>query len=242
MSGPLGHDAIAELLGAYALDAVDPYERDQVEAHLRTCPRCRAEVAEHREVAALLAQSGAAAPDGLWDRIAGALDEAPPQLRLAVTPPPRRSFALRNLAIAAAVLVVVGAIATLAFAVADQRRTIDRIEAQHDLASAADRAFADPRARTAELRTGDGAVQAIAVVRPSGEGYLVAGDLPPLPRRIYQLWGISGDTVVSLGVLGSEPGVVGFSADGDFDELAVTAEEQPVPAPTRPPVVHGVLT
>ena len=69
------HDEISGLLGAYALDAVEGDERAAVEEHLLSCARCRAEVAEHREVAALLAHGGADAPDGLWDRIAGNLDD-----------------------------------------------------------------------------------------------------------------------------------------------------------------------
>ncbi|MGH9044990.1 MAG: anti-sigma factor domain-containing protein [Acidimicrobiales bacterium] len=64
------HSEIAELLGAYALDALDPAEVDQVEAHLATCPRCAGEVARHHEVAGLLANTGADAPPELWDRIA----------------------------------------------------------------------------------------------------------------------------------------------------------------------------
>ena len=67
------HDELAELLGAYALDALDPGEMALVEAHLRDCPRCSAEVARHHEVAGLLANSGAEAPAELWDRIADRL-------------------------------------------------------------------------------------------------------------------------------------------------------------------------
>ncbi|MDP8987200.1 MAG: zf-HC2 domain-containing protein, partial [Actinomycetota bacterium] len=78
MSGELRHAEIEELLGAYALDAVEPADRDLVDEHLSTCARCRAEVAEHREVAALLAHSGAPAPAGLWDRIAAALEGGEP--------------------------------------------------------------------------------------------------------------------------------------------------------------------
>ena len=68
------HEEIQELLGAYALDAVEDAERDAIELHLRECPRCRAEVADHREVASLIGHGGAPAPDGVWDRIVGALD------------------------------------------------------------------------------------------------------------------------------------------------------------------------
>ena len=44
MDRPLSHDAVVELLGAYALDAVDPTEAAAVEAHLGTCPGCRDEI------------------------------------------------------------------------------------------------------------------------------------------------------------------------------------------------------
>src|SRR5215207_2223964 len=67
-----------ELLGAYALDAVDDDERRAVEEYLLINPRARAEVEEHREVASLLAWSGPAAPEGLWDRIAENLDDTAP--------------------------------------------------------------------------------------------------------------------------------------------------------------------
>ena len=81
--GSFTHHDIQELLGAFALDAVDDDERDVIQAHLASCPRCRAEVEGHRETAALLAHSGERAPEGVWDRIAEALDEAPPVLDLA---------------------------------------------------------------------------------------------------------------------------------------------------------------
>jgi anti-sigma factor RsiW len=70
----LTHEEAAELLGAYALDALDPDEAALVEEHLDQCPRCRAEVARHHEVAGLLANSGAEAPAEVWDRIAGRLE------------------------------------------------------------------------------------------------------------------------------------------------------------------------
>ncbi len=64
-------DDFEELLGAYALDACDPDEAAAVAAHLNDCPRCRAELAAHLEVAGVLGNLGGEAPDGLWDRIWG---------------------------------------------------------------------------------------------------------------------------------------------------------------------------
>jgi len=74
MERGLTHRELQELLGAYALDAVDPDEAAAVEEHVASCPRCRAELAEHRETAAMLASVGAPAPEGVWDRIAAELD------------------------------------------------------------------------------------------------------------------------------------------------------------------------
>jgi hypothetical protein len=86
MTKPLSTSDIEELIGAYALDAVDADEREAVERHLPECPRCRNELAGHLEVAALLGNTGAPAPDGVWARIASSLEEPPPALRLSLSP------------------------------------------------------------------------------------------------------------------------------------------------------------
>ncbi len=57
--GPAGAAAeLDELLGAYALDAVDADERRRVEDYLAVNPRAAAEVQAHREVATMLAFTG----------------------------------------------------------------------------------------------------------------------------------------------------------------------------------------
>jgi anti-sigma factor RsiW len=87
------HAEITELLGAYALDAVSPEEAAAIEQHLAECPRCRAEVAAHREVAGVLGNLSGTAPAGLWNRIADelALGSEPPAVsdgRDLRSPPP----------------------------------------------------------------------------------------------------------------------------------------------------------
>ncbi len=66
----MSHTEIEELLGVYALDAVDPETAAEVEAHLPGCVRCTVEVAQHHEVAGLLANSGGTPPADLWGGIA----------------------------------------------------------------------------------------------------------------------------------------------------------------------------
>jgi anti-sigma factor RsiW len=81
MSTPISqaeHQELQELLGAYALDAVDRETADRVERHLDGCVKCSTEVAHHHEVAGLLANSGGPSPAGLWDGIASRLDGSVP--------------------------------------------------------------------------------------------------------------------------------------------------------------------
>jgi hypothetical protein len=232
----LDHDQAQELLGAFALDALDPDEADAVDVHLRDCPRCRAEVSEYREAASLLAFGGVEAPDGLWDRIVSGLEEAPPRLELARVVPltrtvPRwRSVGVR-IAVAAAVVM-----SLLALGLSVQSRRSDRT----DVAAEIGKWTLDPATRKVHLVSAEGGASADVLIR-DGQGWLAKDSLPKLPDdETYQLWGQKGDTKVSLGVLGDDPSSVRFPADTDFDALAITAEHKPgVVSSSQPAVVAG---
>ena len=74
------HEEIAELLGAYALNATDLGQRREIDAHIAECQHCRAEVDAHLEMAALLAGPGADAPPGVWEKIARSIaDQRAPE-------------------------------------------------------------------------------------------------------------------------------------------------------------------
>ena len=120
----LTHEQI-EQLGGDRLDAVDAGEREAIEAHLPECPRCRAEVAELREVVALLANNDEEAPEGVWDRIAEAIEDTPPPMRLDVGRRRQRRWAPIVLAAAAVV-----ALLLLGWQVVDLRRQNDDIQKQ----------------------------------------------------------------------------------------------------------------
>ena len=219
------HREVQELLGAYALDAVDGDEAEAVEAHLRECPRCREEVAAHRETAAFLASAGSPAPDGLWERIASELDEPPPELTLGRIVPmqkPTRRWPLTAMtAVAAALVLLLGAV------VVRQSQRLDTLESRQSFDQALASAMANPDARQVKLESSSGAdVTAQAIVLPDGTGFVVAQGLPPLDAgRTYQLWGVTGEQAISLGLLGGRPGVVAFHATPTMDALAVTAEQ-----------------
>lgn len=230
------HDEIQELLGAYALDAVDPDERSEIDDHLRDCARCRAEVAEHRDTAAFLAHSGTDAPAAVWDRIASSID-APNVVPIA----PQLGFGARRnrnrwpqamALVGAAAAVVIG---FLVVQVREQDRRIDRL--RPDSFSVA---VGVTGARVTHLTAGD--TELPVVVTPDGSALLEASALPALAEgRTYQLWGMADGNAISLGVLGRDPRTVSFDAEG-YTGLAITDERSPgVVQPESPPVASGSL-
>lgn len=244
MASQLTHSDIQELLGVYALDALDPEEVEVVEAHLVDCPRCRAEVAEHREAASLLSFSGAEAPDGVWTSIAATLESAPPPFELRPPAPIRPRRPLPLLLAAAAAVAIIG---LLGAQVVEQGNRIDALSSvfdQRGLDQAAAAAAVDPTARTVTLQSDDGTQVVHAVVLPNGHGYLVQAKLPRLgPDQTYQLWGVMGAQTVSLGVLGDGTAIVPFVASGPLSALAITAERSGgVVASTNAPIVQGFVS
>lgn len=245
MAPQLTHAEIQELLGVYAIDALDPDEAAAVEAHLPTCPQCQAEVTDHREAAALLSFSSTSAPAELWGRIAADLEASPPPLDLSRARALRRNRVPRLSIVAAAAAVAV--IGLLGAQVVQQGDRIDELSAVFDqtgLDQAAAAAAVDPEARTVTLASDDGEHLVRAVVLPNGQGYLVHADLPRLaPDQTYQLWGVTGAQTVSLGVIGEARSIVPFVASGPLTALAITAERSGgVVASTNAPLVQGFVS
>jgi hypothetical protein len=265
MSANYTHQDIQELLGAFALDAVDTDERDVIEGHLAGCPRCRAEVAGYRETAALLAHSGERAPEGVWDRISTVLDEAPPALDLTRLAPTaagpvdemaerRKARAVRRsvpLRVAAATMAVAAAV-TLFLGVALGRSDdgdlgrLERVVEAMEKATVRDAALAalnDPENERVELASSDRRATAQVVRRPDGTGYLVPSTLAELPAgRVYQLWAVRSDAKISLGVLGGKPEVAAFRMTGPVMAYALTEEAAGgVAASENQPVVVGFV-
>lgn len=284
-AAPLSHEEIEELLGAYALDAVDPATAELIEAHLDTCVRCAAEVSQHHEVAGLLANSGGVAPADLWDGIAGRLggtsdeswDRLAARLRApddreaagaapapsgpgAGTPAPEAavvpigSSRRRGRWVAAGAGLVAAAAAVLALVFGLQvhhlNSQVEALQARHGLSAAERAAIAAPGTTrvtlTAPGGTGPGSTPATIVLTAEGTGFVMndAGDgLAPLPAdRTYQLWGVVGSKIISLGLLGSRPGIVPFSVAGagGVSAFAITDEVAGgVVSSTNQPVAEG---
>lgn len=248
-------DSVAELLGAYALDALDEDEAAIVRSHLLSCPRCSQEVDDHREAVALLAAGGGPAPERVWDRIAESISAdtgpraGPPAPLLA--PPPRR----RNrwpgpawaaaLAAAAAIVVVVG---LQTVRVEQLNHRVDQLSAAASQAGGFKglaAALVDPSALHYTLTsTATSEPLGQLIVLPSGASYLVGSRFPQLASgRTYQLWSMVDGRAISVGLLGAHPGTVAFTVDPSMQNAAYLVTVEPaggVVAPTSAPVAKAI--
>jgi anti-sigma factor RsiW len=253
----MNHAEIEELLAAYAIDAVDPDEVAEIEAHLAGCQSCRAEVTEHRETAAVLNDSRAEVtpPPELWDRLLSSISgEVPAEVPGEVVSLPERERLSRSdryrarwrrlvlpygtgaLGAVAAALVVV-----LALQVNHLNNEVNNLQASRGLAAAVATAVAGPH-QEVMLTSARGNVNASVVVAPSGNAYWVGSTLPSLTSaNTYQVWSSVHGRLVSVAVIGPDPRhVAAFHLDGAVSRLLVTVEPAGgVPAPTTTPVIQG---
>ena len=250
-------DSPQDLAAAYALGALSPEETRRFEAYLAGSPEAQREVAEYREVAALLALAGpepVPAPD-LRDRVLARGRTSAP--RPAV--PPRRG-SLPWPALAAALVAVV----SLGFGFT-QLRTVSDL--RQKLAAVGERLD-----RTAErLRTREATLNAILEPGVQMFQLTASGDPDPLIQlfwdrqrhravlhgfkldsvpagRAYQLWFIKdGAPVPSVTFKPEATGhvlVEGIEvpAEGDVSAAALTVEpESGSPQPTSPIRMLGQL-
>ncbi len=239
------HDAIRDLLGAYALGAVDADERRQVEAHLQSCVDCREELVRHTAAIAGLAKVAAdLGPDQaahLMDvdgRAHSAVHEPPsPQHRAS----PRRRGVVVGLGIGALLLFVVSAAAVTVMT----RQRLERVEGRLARATQIEHVVAlatDRDTRVAHLSTAVEGVSLDVVVVGDGNALIWKNRLPLLPtQRSYFLWAVLAGQWVPIGHLdpGGEPQVMHVPAGAN---AMVVTEERPTGQPegTRP-VVAGVL-
>lgn len=244
--------AICGLVGAYAVDALEPADQARFERHLDECEDCRRELGEFRE---LLADSTAAVaeppPAQVRERVLEGIEQIRPLPP--VGPPPtaptpvvsgdgaradrfRRRRWLRPLAAAAAILVAFGA--GIAGGLALERQTAV-------VAARQDEALTAPDSRILAVQLPGGGRGAFVVSRQQGQALFVGSDLPdPGAGRTYQLWTIdrAGRPIPDALVAGGNSRVVmNAPVDAGTTALAVTVEPAGGSrAPTTEPVVAAL--
>ena len=173
-----GHEHWEELAAGYALDALEPEERDEFVEHLVTCAQCRALVDEHLLVAA---QLGSLAGDDVapppWSAIRAGVITSPTASADADVVVLRRRRMPVALTAAAAAVVLVGAGAAW---------QLTRPSGAQPLASAqACRQTADCHVVALDSSAGPAA----QVLVHHGQAAIVPTSMPPLPAgSVWALW------------------------------------------------------
>jgi len=241
------HEEASELLGVFALDAVAAHEHEQIEEHLSGCPRCRAELDAHREVAAALGNSVESLPEGLWSSISNRLparndEELPPMPRLVHGAAERETLeggrsrrfrparSMRGTAIVGSIAAIAAVIAAiLGVSLIHDNHRIANLQgavgaSAHNSVVAA---LHTSGHKVVNLEGSDDRLLARFVLVPDGRGYLVRSNLPALSSAdTYQLWEVSDGRTISLGLLGRSPNQATFTSAGarSPSDLAITVE------------------
>lgn len=234
MSGERDHDQVRELLGAYALGAVNAHEQAIIEDHLETCGPCLAELDDYRQLAEALRVHAA--------RVSPLASAAPNGQATATGEPHSGARLARRWRLPVAMVIVAVLLGGL---LADARLRSDALEARIDLIellARAQLATADPAALLTTLRTPSND-DVLTVVSRAGGGatYAMNGPLPRLRKdRTYQLWRVDEKGETAAVTIGSRLDAVGFSMPPGVTEFLLTIEKEPIPSrPTLPAVAAG---
>jgi anti-sigma factor RsiW len=226
-------NAIHDLTAAYALDALDPDQAREYEAHLARCERCRNELASLSETVGFLAYAteGPAPPPELRSRI---LQQARGERANVVPLRPRWATPVAAVAaVAAGAAIALGIWAASLSSKLDDRD--DRLAAQDRIAAI----LADPAARRVALEAGRGTL----VVTPMGEGVLVLKGLDPAPKgRTYEAWVASGGSPEPAGTFDGGEGVVIKRLDRLVPDGAAVLITQEKAGGTDAPTSNPLLT
>jgi hypothetical protein len=215
---------------AYSLEALDPVDMPAYLGHLTTCAYCRELVNSYREAASQLAS--------LPETAEGASRGRSRLLRAARAEPMGRP-ASRRLSLVPAWSGWVAAAAVLVFSLGIQLWPRPQpMEAMIGSAVA-------QGGKVARIEAVQAGYYASVVVPRSGDAWLVAGKLPALaPGQVYQVWGISGQSVASMGVMPANAPMC--KLEGEMSgpmTIAITVEPGPngSPAPSGQPFLAGVI-
>lgn len=219
---------VHELTAGYALDALDPDERERYEAHLAACERCREELQGFWEVSGALgrAAAGPPPPPALRGRI---LAQARAERANVAPLRPRRAFRALSAVAAVAAAAAVG----LGIWAASLSGKLD--DAENELA-----VLGDPNARTYASAGGE----ANLVVAPTGAAALVVRTLAPAPDGMdYEVWVIEGEMPRRAGLF-ERAGVLRLTRPVEPGQtVAVTLERDGgVDAPTSDPLFTASST
>ncbi|WP_439937509.1 anti-sigma factor [Nocardia sp. N13] len=236
-----------KLTGAYAVDALDDLERARFEQHLSGCEDCRAEVAELRETAALLAETVATPPPAsLRDSVLAGISQIrplPPELPASSPQEAPRSAPAgagrrrMPLLVAAALAVLVGVGAMIVAPWADDE---PRLTAAEQVLRAAD-------AEHVFLDLGEAGRATVTRSKSQDRAVITTEDMVSAPEgKAYELWfQTPEDDMVPAGMMpdSADQTVVLDGPAAEAVAVGITIEpEGGSPEPTTEPIALFDLT
>ncbi|MGZ9935142.1 anti-sigma factor [Streptomyces sp. NC-S4] len=237
------------LAAPYALDALDPGERAEFDAHLAGCDGCRQDVADFLATAARLAAAAAQAPPAAMKQRtmseADRVRQLPP--RLPATSPAAVRGTLRRRALPVALAASLVAAASFAGLAAwqnqESRHYAQQARQVEQHLAAVSGVLAAPDARTAHGRADNGALTTVVASDRQNRAVFTATGLPaPAPGKTYQLWLGHDGTMRPAGFVHQDGTVL---MDGDAagaDAVGLTLEPAGGSAqPTTAPVLLMTL-
>ncbi len=240
----MDRDTIKSLIPAYALGAVDPDERQVVEAHLSSCPVCRALLDEHQLLVddLLFAMPPMAAPVGITERMQRRL--APVTTQTTLTPRWarfRKAWAIPALA-AAIVLLVSTNVYWFGRTTVLERQSVAQALAFTGLANAP----------AVSLRADASATRGQGMFYASDDGQIAlvcVYYMPELPAdKTYQVWLLKDGVRESGGVFNVTQDGFGLAVIrpqgslADYDAVGITVEPAGgSSAPTSPRVIGASI-
>jgi Anti-sigma-K factor rskA len=263
------HNELQELLGAYAVHALNDYETVLVDEHLPTCAPCRLELDELLEASASLAllslDDAADYPvDPTMD--ARILDRIRAQTTIDLTADPTGSHLANSVAGIVSESAIGTATATVLPFDVKRKRTHSRWKmavasaaaataisiplglslggGTTSIAALAKSAAKQQGSQTVALLNDTKGVVAEVVLTTGGQAYLRNTSLPELTDgTTYQLWTINDGTAISAGVMGPNPKTVAFFSGAKPRTFAITVEKSAgTPASVESPVAVGTIS
>jgi anti-sigma-K factor RskA len=225
-----------ELLGAFALDALEVDERARVADYADRHASARREIDELRETAAMLALTAGeheAAPAELWERISAAVSRAAPEHA------PPSDLAARRQARSVPLQVVAPLAAAAAIVLAVLAARVVGDDETNSLAGA----YSDLAARGTTVDMTGASVASVALA--DGRGILRTDTLSALDDgRIYQAWAVYPDgDPISIGVLDDATDYAEFRYSEDLVAVAITVEDTPgVVVTDKKPIAAGEVS
>ncbi|MDJ0924006.1 MAG: anti-sigma factor [Acidimicrobiia bacterium] len=185
----------------------DPYLRDHTDSFRRVAT----------ELVDGLPDIVPVAPPAIWERIVAeaGLEPRVPEAEPQIAPIRRRGRGFLYTIASVAAALIVGVAAGSYFT--NSQPSLAELAAAAQDQAAVTIEMSDP----ADTST----IAASAVLDAEGNGYLAVDSLPALAEdRTYQLWVIVGDEIVSAALLGNDPDVVQFRAEGNIAGMAISEE------------------